>query len=145
MAETSGPINGTLIKLFKDVTGTNKPIANLISNDINIDKTMINVSSKSSSGADEFITGRYTWTCSAESITEFDTSVGTSDMSLQDIITDILAGTAWSVVIGTGTTGDMKLSGSVYLSNVKATAPDNDKSTFTCDMQGTGALTLGTF
>ena len=141
MAETAGPLNGTLIKLFKGTV----PFANLISNDWSIDKTMINVSSKSSSGADEFIAGRYTWTCSAESITEYDTSVGTTEMSLQDMITDLLAGTSWSVVIGTGTTGDMKLSGTAYISSAKGSNPDNDKSTFTVDLQGTGALALSTF
>jgi hypothetical protein len=141
MAETTGPINGTLVKLYKGTI----PFANLISNDWTIDKTTINVSSKSSSGAEEFIAGRYTWSCSAESILEYDGSVGTTEISLQDILTDLLAGTAWSVVIGTGTTGDLKLSGSAYLKNAKASHPDNDKSTFTVELQGTGALTPSTF
>jgi hypothetical protein len=66
-------------------------------------------------------------------------------MSLQDILTDLIAGTSWSVVIGTGTTGDLKLSGTAYISNVSGSNPDNDKSTFTCDFQGTGVLTVGTF
>jgi predicted secreted protein len=145
MAETPGAINGTLIKLYKDVAGTLKPIANLVSDDFNIDKTMIEVTSKSSGAGSEFITGRYTWSCSAESITEYDTSVGSGEMSLQDILTDLLAGTSWSVVIGTGTTGDLKLSGTAYISNVAGSNPDNDKSTFTCDFQGTGVLTVGTF
>ena len=145
MAETSGPINGTLIMLYKNVSGTNKPIANLISNDFNVQKTLINVSSKDSAGADENITGRYSWSCSAESITEMNTSVGTSAISLQTIISDAIAGTSWSVVIGSGVTGDLKLSGTAYLANVKLTNPDNDKSTFTCDLTGTGALTVGTF
>jgi hypothetical protein len=141
MAETTGPLNGTLIKLYKGTV----PFANLISNDWSIDKTMINVSSKSSSAAEEFIVGRYGWTCSAESITEYDGSVGTSEISLQDILTDLLAGTSWSVVIGTGTVGDLKLSGAAYISSAKGSNPDNDKSTFTVDLQGTGALTVSTF
>jgi hypothetical protein len=141
MAETSGPINGTLVKLYKGTV----PFANLISNDWNLDKTMINVSSKSSSAADEFIVGRYGWTASAESITEYDTSVGTTEISLQDILTDLLAGTAWSVVVGTGTIGDLKLSGSAYIKSAKGSNPDNDKSTFSIELQGTGALTVGVF
>lgn len=145
MAETAGAINGTLIKVYKDVTGTLKPIANLISNDISIDMTIIDVSSKSSSGAAENITGRYSWSGSAEGIVEYDTSVGTSDISLQDIIADLLAGTSWTCVIGTGVTGDQKLTGTTRLANVKMSAPDNDKATFTCDFTGTGALTQTTF
>lgn len=145
MAETAGALNGSLIKLYKDVTGTLKPIANLVSNDWTIDKTMIDVSSKDSAGASEFIAGRYTWTCSAEGILEYDTSVGSSATSIKDILDDCLAGTSWTVVIGTGTSGDMKLSGSAYISNVSGANPDNDKATFTCDIQGSGALTVGTF
>lgn len=145
MAETAGALNGTLIKLYKDVSGTLKPVANLMSNDFSVEKTIIDVTSKSSGAATEAITGRYSWSCSAESITEYDTSVGTTEMSLQDILTDLLAGTSWSVVIGTGVTGDLKLSGSAYIANVKGSNPDNDKSTFTCDFTGTGELTVGTF
>jgi predicted secreted protein len=66
-------------------------------------------------------------------------------MSLQDILADEIAGTSWSIVIGTGVVGDMKLSGAAYLQNVSISAPYNEKSTFTCDLQGTGALTVGVF
>ena len=138
---TTGPINGTLIKLYKGTI----PFANLISNDFSIDKTIIDVSSKSSSGFNEKIVGRVSWTCSAESISEWDTSVGTTEMSLEDIITDLLAGTSWSVVYGTGVTGDMKLSGAAFIKSAKISSPDNDKSTFTVELEGTGAVTLGTF
>jgi hypothetical protein len=138
---TTGPVSGTLVKLFKGTV----PFANLISNDWSIDKTMINVSSKSSSGWDEFIVGRGSWTVSCESITEYDTSVGTSEMSLEDILTDLMAGTSWSIVVGTGVSGDMKLSGAAFIKSAKGTNPDNDKSTFTVELQPTGAPTLSTF
>lgn len=141
MAETTGPINGTLIKLYKGTV----PIANLLSNDFDFNMTIIDVTSKSSGAANENITGRYNWKCSFESVTEFDGSVGTSETSFQDILTDALAGTSWTVVMGTGTTGDPKLTGTARLENVKLTAPDNDKSTFTGSLVGTGALTLTTF
>lgn len=141
MAETTGPINGTLIKLYKGTV----PIANLISNDFNIDMTIIDVSSKSSGAANENITGRYSWGCGFESITEFDGSVGTTEISWQDILTDIIAGTSWTVVIGSGVTGDPKLTGTARISATNLSAPDNDKSTFSSDLQGTGALTVTTF
>lgn len=141
MAETTGPLNGTGIKLYKGTV----PVANLLSNDFNFDMTIIDVSSKSSGAAAENITGRYSWSCSAESVNENDGSVGTTEVSFQDIMTDALAGTSWTVVIGSGTTGDPKLTGTARLANVKLTAPDNDKSTFTVDITGTGALTLSTF
>jgi predicted secreted protein len=40
--------------------------------------------------------------------------------------------------------GDIKLSGSAYFSNLTMSAPNNDATTFSASLQGTGALTVGT-
>jgi predicted secreted protein len=141
MAETAGQINGTLVKLFNGTVG----VANLMANEVTIGSTIIDVSSKSSAGWEENIAGRKNWSMTCESVTEFDTSVGTSEESMQDIIADQIAGTAWSVVMGTGTVGDPKLSGSARIANFTWTNPDNEKSTFSVDFTGTGALTLDLF
>lgn len=141
MAETAGIINGTLVKLWNNTV----PIANLTANEVTVGANIIDVSSKSSGEWAENIAGRKNWSMSCESVMEFDTSVGTSEESMQDILTDMIAGTAWSIVFGTGTAGDPKLSGSARISNFAWTSPDDDKSTFTVDFTGTGALTLATF
>lgn len=141
MAETTGVINGTLITIYKST----KTIANGISADFTLEKDIINASSKDSAGADESITGRYRFSGSGEFRLEMTGSVGTTQISLQTIITDAMAGTAWTFVFGSGVTGDMKLTGSAYISNVKVSAPDNDTATFTCDFTGSGALSNTTF
>jgi hypothetical protein len=41
-------------------------------------------------------------------------------------------------------TGDQKLTGSAFFSNLTLSAPQNAVSTFSASLQGTGALTVGT-
>lgn len=141
MAETAGAIDGTLVKLWKNTVA----IANLTASGVTLGTTIIDVSSKDSAGWEENIAGRKNWSMDCESVTEFDTSVGTGSTSMQDILTDQIAGTSWTLVIGSGTTGDPKLSGTARIESFSWTNPDNDKSTFTVSFKGTGALALSTF
>ena len=141
---TTGPVNGTLISIYKDVSGTLKKIANATSNSFDISKDMIDVTSKDSAGAKEFIAGEYGWTMNVEAIFEDDASVGASQQSFKDLATDLLAGTILTVVITTNVTGDEKYTGSAYFMSLSLSAPNNDKATWTGQLQGTGALTIGT-
>jgi TP901-1 family phage major tail protein len=141
---TTGPVNGTLISIYKDVSGTLKKIANATSHSFDISKDMIDVTSKDSAGAKEFIAGEYGWTMNVEAIFEDDASVGASQQSFKDLATDLLAGTILTVVISTNVTGDEKYTGSAYFMSLALSAPNNDKATWTGQLQGTGALTIGT-
>lgn len=141
---TTGPVNGTLISIYKDVSGTLKKIANATSHSFDISKDMIDVTSKDSAGAKEFIAGEYGWTMNVEAIFEDDASVGASQQSFKDLATDLLAGTILTVVITTNVTGDEKYTGSAYFMSLALSAPNNDKATWTGQLQGTGALTIGT-
>ena len=141
---TTGPVNGTLISIYKDVSGTLKKIANATSHSFDISKDMIDVTSKDSAGAKEFIAGEYGWTMNVEAIFEDDASVGASQQSFKDLATDLLAGTVLTVVISTNVTGDEKYTGSAYFMSLALSAPNNDKATWTGQLQGTGALTIGT-
>jgi predicted secreted protein len=80
---------------------------------------------------------------SFEGIFEEDGSVS-SGHSAKDIITDLVAGALIQVVMTSNVTGDMKLSGSALLTNFAWSAPVNDVSTFSCSLQGSGTLTVGT-
>ena len=141
---TTGPVNGTLISIFKDVSGTLKKIANATSNSLDISKDMIDVTSKDSAGAKEFIAGEYGYTLNVEAIFEDDSSVGASQMSYKDLVTDLLAGTLVTIVMTSNVTGDEKYTGTAFFSSLSLSAPNNDKATWTGTLQGSGALTLGT-
>lgn len=142
MAST-GITNGTLIAIYKDVAGTLTKIANATSNDFSITKDMIETTNKDSAGAKEFIAGEYGYTMSVEGMFEEDASVGAL-ISWKEILTDLIAGTSVTIVMTSNVSGDIKLSGSAFFSDLNLTAPKNDVSTFTASIQGTGALTVGT-
>jgi predicted secreted protein len=143
MAST-GIINGTLIAIYKDVSGTLVKIANATSNDFSITKDMIETTNKDSAGAKEYIAGEYGYTMSVEGMFEEDGSVGAGGISWKDIITDLLAGTSVTIVMTSNVSGDIKLSGAAFMNELNLTAPQNDVATFTASIQGTGALTVGT-
>jgi predicted secreted protein len=142
MAST-GITNGTLIAIYKDISGTLTKIANATSNDFSITKDMIETTNKDSGGAKEYIAGEYGYTMSVEGMFEEDASVGTG-ISWKEIITDLLAGTSVTIVMTSNVSGDLKLSGSAFFNELNLTAPQNDVATFTASIQGTGALTVGT-
>lgn len=140
---TTGITNGTLIAIYKDISGTLTKIANATSNDFTITKDMIETTNKDSAGAKEYIAGEYGYTMSVEGMFEEDGSVGAL-ISWKEIITDLLAGTSVTIVMTSNVTGDLKLSGSAFFNDLKLTAPKNAVSTFTASIQGTGALTVST-
>jgi predicted secreted protein len=140
---TTGITNGTLIAIYKDISGTLTKIANATSNDFSITKDMIETTNKDSAGAKEYIAGEYGYTMSVEGMFEEDASVG-AGISWKEIITDLLAGTSVTIVMTSNVSGDLKLSGSAFFNELNLTAPQNDVATFTASIQGTGALTVGT-
>ena len=140
---TTGITNGTLIAIYKDISGTLTKIANATSNDFTITKDMIETTNKDSAGAKEYIAGEYGYTLSVEGMFEEDGSVGAL-ISWKEMITDLLAGTSVTIVMTSNVTGDLKLSGSAFFNDLKLTAPQNAVSTFTASIQGTGALTVST-
>ena len=140
---TTGITNGTLIAIYKDISGTLTKIANATSNDFTITKDMIETTNKDSAGAKEYIAGEYGYTMSVEGMFEEDGSVGAL-ISWKEIITDLLAGTSVTIVMTSNVAGDLKLSGSALFNDLKLTAPQNAVSTFTASIQGTGALTVST-
>jgi TP901-1 family phage major tail protein len=140
---TTGLVNGTLVSLYKDVSGVMTKIANGTSADFEMTKDTIDATNKDGGNYKEFLVGLNSWTMSFEGIFEEDGSVA-SGHSAKDIITDLVAGALIQVVMTTNVTGDMKLSGSALLTNFAWSAPVNDVSTFSCSLQGSGTLTVGT-
>ena len=139
---TTGLINGTLIAIYKDVSGTLTKIANATSSDFDLTKDMIDVTNKDSGGYKEYLAGEADWTLTCEGI--FEEDAGGTGISWKDVVTDLLAGTSVTVVMTSNVSGDLKLSGSAFFSNLTLSAPNNDAATFSASIQGTGALTVGT-
>ncbi len=139
---TTGLVNGTLIALYKDISGTLTKVANLTSTDFELTKDTIDATNKDGGDYKEFLVGLNSWTLSAEGIFEEDAS--TTGHSPKDLLDDIIAGDEITVVMTSNVTGDLKLSGSAVMTSFAWNAPVNDVSTFSCSLQGSGALTVAT-
>ena len=65
-------------------------------------------------------------------------------LRFQELFTAIDNGTEFTAIVTDSTTGNKEYEGAVYLSNAALTAPQGQLVTFTCDIEGTGALTTNT-
>ena len=142
MATTTGLVNGTLVALYKDVSGTPTKIANLTSTDFELSKDTIDATNKDGGSYKEFLVGLSGWTMNAEGIFEEDGSA--TGVSAKDLLDDIIAGAPITVIMTSNLTDDIKLSGSAVITSFAWNAPVNDVSTFSVSLQGSGALTVGT-
>ena len=139
---TTGLVNGTLVALYKDVSGTLTKVANLTSTDFELSKDTIDATNKDGGSYKEFLVGLSGWTMNAEGI--FEEDGGVTGISAKDLLDDIIAGEAVTVVMTSNVTGDLKLSGSAVITSFAWNAPVNDVSTFSVSLQGSGALTVAT-
>jgi TP901-1 family phage major tail protein len=139
---TTGLVNGTLVALYKDVSGTLTKVANLTSTDFELSKDTIDATNKDGGSYKEFLVGLSGWTMNAEGI--FEEDGGVTGISAKDLLDDIIAGQPLTVVMTSNVTGDLKLSGSAVITSFSWNAPVNDVSTFSVSLQGSGALTVGT-
>ena len=138
---TPGLINGTLVALYKDISGTPTKIANLTSTDFELSKDTIDATNKDGGNYKEFLVGLSGWTMNAEGIFEEDGSA--TGVSAKDLLDDIIAGAPITVVMTSLVSGDIKLSGSAIITSFAWNAPVNDVSTFSVSLQGSGELTVG--
>jgi TP901-1 family phage major tail protein len=139
---TTGLVNGTLIAIYKDVAGTLTKVANATSSDFELTRDTIDATNKDGGQYKEFLVGLAGWTMNAEGIFEEDGSA--TGVSAKDLLDDVIAGTAVTVVMTSNVSGDIKVSGSAIISSFAWNAPVNDVATFSVSLQGTGALTVGT-
>lgn len=113
-------------------------------------QTMIETSNKSLGNVARFKPGRITQTMSVSSLASTDPSAST--YGFKAALDAQVAGTEVAFVLteygaANGTTaaaGAIKLSGNCLLSNVSVEFPDNDKITFSLDMQITDGTAVGT-
>jgi TP901-1 family phage major tail protein len=139
---TTGLVNGTLIAIYKDVAGTLTKVANATSSDFELTRDTIDATNKDGGVYKEFLVGLAGWTMNAEGI--FEEDGGVTGISAKELLDDIIAGTAITVVMTSKVSGDLKVSGSAIITSFSWNAPVNDVSTFSVALQGTGTLTVGT-
>jgi hypothetical protein len=109
-------------------------------------QTMIEVSSKASGQNSDFEAGRINRTISVSSLASTDPAA--TGYGFEDALAAQVTGTKIAFLItafsgaGNKISGDSYISGNAHISNVSWDVPDNDKMTFSCDLQVTEGITV---
>jgi predicted secreted protein len=128
-------INGTSLIIVVDGTA----IAHSTSATLNLERAMIDVSSKDSSGDSESIAGQKSASLDFEALVDFSPSEGDN---IADLITLYQANVSVSWEIASGTQGTApKFTGSGFISSLSMDTPMEDATTFSGSITVTGAVT----
>lgn len=107
---------------------------------LNMSTNTFETTCKDSGANAEFLPGSKSWTMSGSGNFRFDATYGFEDFF------DMWDGqTSATAVFQTAVTGDLKFSGTVYLTSLSASSSGNDEAvTYDFELQGTGALAKAT-
>ena len=125
-------INATSLLLY---SGANA-IALSKNHTLSVNGESIDVTTKDSAGWKEILPGLKSWTVSCEGMVAFD-----SAYNYEYLLDALRNRTLLSVKLQTGTVGDERLLGDVYVTSIELSAPLEDGLSFTASFEGTGALT----
>jgi TP901-1 family phage major tail protein len=132
MAQTTGKMNGTLVKI--EVGGTT--IAHLTSVSQSFSMATRDASTKDSAGYKEVLEGQMSWSMSGEGFFAEDATYG-----YEDLYDAINARTLLTVKQTDANAGDVEYSGSAYVTSLERSAGTEDTMTFSISLEGTGATT----
>lgn len=130
-------INGT--NLVIKVGGV--PIMKATTASLELSVDMPDATTKDSQGWAEFFAGVRSFTLSSDGLIDYATS---ASVETDELVGMLIARSPVAIEFATSTAGDMKLSGSAYVSSISQTADMESPSGFSVTFQGTGALTQGT-
>lgn len=132
-----GLINGTNLTI--KVGGV--PLLKATSASLDLSVDLPDATTKDSAGWSEFFAGVRSWTLSSDGLVDYTTA---SAVETDELVAMLIARSAVTVEFSTSTSGDMKLSGSAFISSISQTADMESPAGFSVSFQGTGALTQGT-
>jgi predicted secreted protein len=134
-----GLINGTNLVIKVGTSSLNAvPLLKATSASLELSVDMPDATTKDSAGWSEFFAGVRSWTLSSDGLVDYATS---TSVETDELVAMLIARTPMYVEFATGTTGDMKLSGSAYVTSISQTADKESPAGFSVSFQGTGALT----
>jgi len=139
-------INGTDLCLFITTGGTKKCIALASTCKISTSMSTRKIASKDSGVWEESAVGRMSWSCDSDSLFTQDVLSGFTYDNLFDLVitrTPIVVSFGMVTTSGMGypqTLGSKFLSGTALITKLDLNAKDNDNSSFTVTLEGTGAL-----
>ena len=129
---TLGKLTGTLQKI--SLGGT--IISGLTTNSASFTMETRDTTTKDSAGDREFLATVRTATFSAEGLVALDAAHG-----FEELYDFYVAGTAVAMIYTTSTSGDVQFTQNAIVTQLDTAAVDNDNTTFSLTLQGTGAVT----
>lgn len=132
---TTGIANGTLICIY--IGGVK--VSNLTTNSHQLQMATRDASTKDSQGWKAILGGQLSWSASCEGFFAEDATY-----AYEDMYDSMIARTAVTVMISSAVTGDVKYTGTAYITSLERTAPNEESATFTCSLEGTGSLAKAT-
>ena len=114
-----------------------------VSLSINVDP--IDISNKDSAGFRDIIGGQKSFSLSADGLMDFNPATA-ADTEVDELTTQMLARTAvtFTFTLSSTSAGDYYYSGSGFVTSLEISAGTEDAPTYSCSIEGTGALTLTT-
>ena len=137
---TNGVINGTLFGVY--AAGTKVGYATSAS--ISMNHNLRDTSTKESAGWREQMEGQRDWEVSVEGMLLFvDSSGGAiSSLTADELYTNYIATRAsFALKFSTEVTADLRWTGTAWMTSLSADAPNEDSTTWSATVSGTGALT----
>jgi len=132
MAQTVGPVNGTLATI--NIAGT--VVSHLVSNGLTREMSTRDTSSKDSGGNKESLEGQKSFGGDCSGWMADDATYGYIDLEVL-----FEARQAVEVVWSTEATGDTSYTGQCFLTSLTKTSGLEETVTFDCTLEGTGAVT----
>lgn len=127
-----GAAGGTVVNRQNDVT-------------FNVNMEPRDITTKDSGGWRELLEGLRSYEISIAGLLAFDDSLSvyTTTTGINAVLT---ARTSQTWILGTGVSGDVKLSGAGYWTSLEVGSPDAESNmTFSATLQGSGQYYVGTF
>lgn len=143
MTATTTIFNGTNIKIWVMVSGTYREVAYGTSGDVDLSRTMIDVSNKTDGAFAKYIAGRKSGKFTASAHLINDGSAGTY-VSFKDLLTLWDNGTEVYVQFGTGAGSNDYVGALCLIESLKGAAGDDSAATFDVSFQMTGTIAYGT-
>ena len=136
--------NGNELVLAIGTVGSEQKFAYATTSSISFSNSLIDVTTKDSDSWEEMISGRKSFTLSADGVADFDDVTNTQ--STEQFSDLAIAGTSVGFTFqrpSTGlSSGDLEgWSGSAFIESFDISGPTDDKVTYTVSLKGTGALT----
>lgn len=133
---TTGTVLAKNMKLYIGATA----VTCQVNASLNMSTNMFQAICKDSGAAAEYFPGTKEWSISGEGLFRFDATYGFEDFY------DMWDGqTSATAVFQTAVTGDLKFSGTVYISSLTADSSGNDEAVrYQFELQGTGDLDKAT-